>query len=220
MYFTDNSRPLLICEHSLDAPARAKYIERLGETVVVNQPGVDGEEPHHQDDVTPVEERRPYLRAAETPLSAENSFTIIRLCIMDESGDSFPPHYWNVSSSAFFPSAPSTRQRDSLPSRARGRRTSQQTERGMWWWCRELADERNIFSAPNFSKAAPNKIYSLQDTVWVLTWAYLAIVPHPVSLHNALKARCELVGSQQGRWSVSAWDAVHKGRYSGITFSL
>ncbi len=72
MCFTDNSRPLLIREHSLDAPARAKYIERFGETVVVNQPGVDGEKPHHEDDVTSAEERRPYLRAAETPLSAEN----------------------------------------------------------------------------------------------------------------------------------------------------
>lgn len=42
-----NSRPLLICEHSLDAPARAKYVERFRETVIVNQPGVDREKPHH-----------------------------------------------------------------------------------------------------------------------------------------------------------------------------
>lgn len=71
-YFTHNSRPLLICEHSLDAPARAKYIERLGETVIVNQPSVDREKPHHQDDVTSAEERRPYLRPTETQLSARN----------------------------------------------------------------------------------------------------------------------------------------------------
>ena len=69
MYFTDNSRPLLICEHCLDAPARAEDVERLGETVVVNQPSVDGEKPHHQDDVTPVEERRPYLRPTDTAIS-------------------------------------------------------------------------------------------------------------------------------------------------------
>lgn len=33
------------------------------------------------------------------------------------------------------------------------------------------------------------------DAEWALTWAYLAIVPHPVRLHDALKARRELVGS-------------------------
>lgn len=73
VYFTDNSRPLLICEHGLNAPARAKYVERLGETVIVNQPSVDREKPHHQDNVTPVEERRPYLSAAERQLSAESN---------------------------------------------------------------------------------------------------------------------------------------------------
>lgn len=62
MCFPDDSRPLLICEHSLDAPARTKDVERLGETVVVNQSGVDGKEPHHQDDVTSVEKGHPYLR--------------------------------------------------------------------------------------------------------------------------------------------------------------
>lgn len=71
MYFTANSRPLLICKHSLYTPPRAKYVERLGETVIVNQPGVDREKPHHEDDVTSVEEHRPYLRSAETQLSAK-----------------------------------------------------------------------------------------------------------------------------------------------------
>lgn len=47
VYCADNSRPLLICEHSLHAPARAKYVKRLGETVIVNQPRVDGEKAHH-----------------------------------------------------------------------------------------------------------------------------------------------------------------------------
>lgn len=82
--FTDNSRPLLVCEHSLDAPARAKYVERLGETVVVNQPGVDREEPHHQDDVTSVEERRPYLRAPETQPSAKTNLLLSALWIREE----------------------------------------------------------------------------------------------------------------------------------------
>lgn len=53
----------------------------------------------------------------------------------------------------------------------------------------------------NVSKAALGRkkrshSSSLPERVGGLTWAYLAIVPHPVSLHNALKARCELVGSQ------------------------
>lgn len=82
--FTDNSRPLLICEHSLDAPARSKYVERLGETVVVNQPGVDREEPHHQDDVTSVEERRPYLWAPETQPSAKTNLPLSALWIREE----------------------------------------------------------------------------------------------------------------------------------------
>lgn len=55
---------------------------------------------------------------------------------------------------------------------------------------------------------------------WVLTWAYLAIIPHPVRLHDALKARRELVGSQQRGRGVGTRDAVHKGRNSGITFPL
>lgn len=57
-----DSRPLLTGEHRFHAPARAEYVERLGEAVVVNQPGVDGKQPHHQDDVASAEERRPYLR--------------------------------------------------------------------------------------------------------------------------------------------------------------
>lgn len=68
--FPDNSRPLLISEHSLNAPARAEYVEGLGETVIVYQAGVNGEKPHHQDDVTSAEERRPYLGPTETRLSA------------------------------------------------------------------------------------------------------------------------------------------------------
>lgn len=53
-----------------------------------------------------------------------------------------------------------------------------------------------------------------------LTWAYLAVVPHPIRLHDTLKSRCELVGPQQSGWSVGAWDAIHEGRHGGITFSL
>ena len=74
----------------------------------------------------------------------------------------------------------------------------------------------------DFSRERNTKEYvcSVEDGVWVLTWAYLAIVPHPVSLHDALKAGCELVGSQQRGRSVGARDAVHEGRHGGITFSL
>lgn len=39
-------------KHGPHAPARAKNIQRLGEAVVVNDPGVDGEYSHQQDDVT------------------------------------------------------------------------------------------------------------------------------------------------------------------------
>lgn len=38
-------------EHGPDTPAGAKHIQRLGEAVVVNDPGVDGEDSHEQDDV-------------------------------------------------------------------------------------------------------------------------------------------------------------------------
>lgn len=71
--FTNNSRPLLVCKHGLHTPARSEYIKGLWEAVVVNQPGVYGEKPHHQDDVTPVEESRPYLSPAETHLWAQTN---------------------------------------------------------------------------------------------------------------------------------------------------
>ena len=131
--FNANSRPLLICEHGLDAPGWAEYIQRLRETVVVNQPGVDGEDPHHQDDVTSAEERLPYLRSTDTQQSDKT-----HLQSLHYGWDSFVPHYWIASSSAVFLSAPSTGRRDSLLCRARGRQTSRRTGRGMWWWCREL----------------------------------------------------------------------------------
>lgn len=38
-------------KHGSDAPSRAKHVEWLGEAVVVNDTGVDGEDPHQQDDV-------------------------------------------------------------------------------------------------------------------------------------------------------------------------
>lgn len=38
-------------KHGPHAPARAENIQRLGEAVVVDDPGVDGEDPHQQDDV-------------------------------------------------------------------------------------------------------------------------------------------------------------------------
>lgn len=77
MYLTAHSRPLLICEHGLNAPPGAKYVKRLGEAVIVNQPGVDRKKPHHQDDVSTVEERHPYLRSTETrPLARTSSHAV------------------------------------------------------------------------------------------------------------------------------------------------
>lgn len=172
VYFTDNSRPLLICEHSLDAPARAEYVERLGETVIVNEAGVDREKPHHQDDVASAEERRPYLRPADTQLSAKaNPLLDSGFCITDERSNSFPPHYWIFSSSAFFPSAPSTRQRDSLPTRGRGRQTSQRTERGTWWWCRELPAREthsacSVITSPELHLTKRRTQFVLCKTQW------------------------------------------------------
>lgn len=186
-------------EHSLDAPARAKYIKRLGETVVVNEAGVDGKKPHHQDDVATAEKRSPYLRAMK--MISLSWFTILQLCIIDDHNRSFPPHYWSVSSSAFFPSAPSTRRRGSSPSRGRGHQTSQQTETGMWWWCRELLMMETwsayLFWAPFERKQRDAFAAIHKNTVWLLllTWAYLAIVPHPIGFHNALKTSSKLVGS-------------------------
>lgn len=58
----NNIRPLLTGEHGLDAPARAEDVERFGEAIVVNEARVDGEEPHHENNVAPVEEGCPYLQ--------------------------------------------------------------------------------------------------------------------------------------------------------------
>ena len=38
------------------APRRAEDVDRLGEDVVVDEAGVDGEQTHHQDDVATAEE--------------------------------------------------------------------------------------------------------------------------------------------------------------------
>lgn len=48
-------------EHGFHAPSRAENVEGLGETVVVYEPSVDGEQPHQQDDVSALEERVPDL---------------------------------------------------------------------------------------------------------------------------------------------------------------
>lgn len=124
-----DSRPLLIGEHGLDAPSGAKDVERLGETVVVNQAGVDGEKAHHEDDVAPAEERGPDLGATEkaTDCQPNADALILEFCI---TGDSPAPRCWTVSFCAFSPSAPSTRRRSSSAGRGRGRRTSRRRERG------------------------------------------------------------------------------------------
>lgn len=70
------------------------------------------------------------------------------------------------------------------------------------------SSEQNMAKNPRVSESAR------------LTWAHLAIVPHPVRLHDALKSTCELVGSQQRGGSVGAGDAVHKGGDGGVSFPL
>lgn len=47
--------------HGLHTPARTKDVKGLWETVVVYQASVDGEQSHHQDDITPLKERVPDL---------------------------------------------------------------------------------------------------------------------------------------------------------------
>lgn len=56
-----NLLPCAIPEHRLDAPRGPKDVKRLGEAVIVDQAGVDGEDAHEQDQVAPVEEGVPDL---------------------------------------------------------------------------------------------------------------------------------------------------------------
>lgn len=55
------SRPHFSTEHGLHVPCRTKDVKGLWETVIVYQAGVDGEQAHQQDDITPFEERVPDL---------------------------------------------------------------------------------------------------------------------------------------------------------------
>lgn len=47
--------------HGTDIPARTKDVKGLWEAVIVYKASVDGEEAHHQDDVTALKERIPDL---------------------------------------------------------------------------------------------------------------------------------------------------------------
>lgn len=62
-----NSRPMILGEHGLNAPAWAKDVERLGEAVIVDESGVSGEEAHHQDDVAALKECGEELRKMLDP---------------------------------------------------------------------------------------------------------------------------------------------------------
>lgn len=55
------SLPHVSSEHGFHTPPRAKDVDGLGEAVVVYQARVDGEQAHHEDDVTPLEECVPDL---------------------------------------------------------------------------------------------------------------------------------------------------------------
>lgn len=48
-------------EHGRHIPSRTKDVKGLWETVIVYQPSVDGEQAHHQDDITPLKECVPDL---------------------------------------------------------------------------------------------------------------------------------------------------------------
>lgn len=61
--------PHLCCEHGFHTPSRAKDVQGLGETVVIYEASVDGEQAHHQDDVSPLKERIPDLCGHTTQLS-------------------------------------------------------------------------------------------------------------------------------------------------------
>ena len=56
-----SSLPHASLEHGVDAPARSEQVEGLGEAVVVDEAGVDGEHAHQQDDVAALKEGVPDL---------------------------------------------------------------------------------------------------------------------------------------------------------------
>lgn len=56
-----NLLPRAVSEHRLDTPRGAKDVKRFGETVIVDQAGVDGEDAHEQDQIAPIEEDVPHL---------------------------------------------------------------------------------------------------------------------------------------------------------------
>ena len=62
-----NSRPVasLVDEHGPHAPPGAEHVEGLGEAVVVDEAGVDGEQPHQQDDVAAGKHHVEYLQRRE-----------------------------------------------------------------------------------------------------------------------------------------------------------
>lgn len=55
------SLPHLSIEHGFHTPSRTKNVYGLWEAVIVDQPSVDGEQAHHEDDVTALEECVPDL---------------------------------------------------------------------------------------------------------------------------------------------------------------
>lgn len=61
-FFMKYSRPRPGSEHGRHIPSGAKDVEGLWKTVIVYEASVDGEQAHHQDDVTPLKERVPDLQ--------------------------------------------------------------------------------------------------------------------------------------------------------------
>lgn len=65
-------------KHGPDAPAGAKHVEGLGETVIVDDPSVDGEDAHQQDDVTTSKHHVEHLRRGSVHVCVK----MVRLCSM------------------------------------------------------------------------------------------------------------------------------------------
>lgn len=53
-------------KHGPNTPSRTEHVERFGEAVVVNDAGVDGKNPHQQDDVATSKHHVEHLQRHET----------------------------------------------------------------------------------------------------------------------------------------------------------
>lgn len=121
-------------KHGPHAPARAENIQRLGEAVVVDDPGVDGEDPHQQDDVAA---RKHHVEHLPQKSRSNQSTPAER-----DSCRGSLPRCRSSGPSVCSPWAPGRARRRSWVPRGPCPQTWPQTERGRWWWCMELETRR------------------------------------------------------------------------------